>query len=51
MTKRTGTTFDNGFMFRKINENQRTKEKKRSCERFWRAALTGHGQSRQLAYL
>ena len=33
MTKRPGATSDNGFIFKK----------------FWRDALTGHGQSRQLA--
>ena len=48
MTKRRGTTSDNGFIFKKINENENIKEKKRSCGRFWRAELTGHGQSSQL---
>ena len=47
MTKRPGATSDNGFIFKKSNEN--IKEKKRSCGRFWRAALKGHGQSSQLA--
>ena len=32
-----GTSFDNGFILEKINENR----KKISCERKWRAALTG----------
>jgi hypothetical protein len=49
MTKRSGTTSDNGFIFKKINENESIKEKKRSCGRFWRAALTGHGQASQIA--
>jgi hypothetical protein len=35
--------------FKKIIENLNIKEKKKSCEAFWRAALTGHGQSGQSA--
>ena len=46
MTKRPGATSDNGFIFKKINENLNIKETK-ACEPFWRAALTGHGQSSQ----
>jgi hypothetical protein len=47
MTKRSGATSKNGFIFQKINEN--IKEKKKSYEPFWRAAVTGHGQSSQSA--
>ena len=49
MSKRPGALFDDGFIFMKINENENIKEKKKSCGRFWRPALTGHGQSSQLA--
>ena len=49
MSKRPGATSDNGFIFLKINENLNIKEKKKSCEPFWRAALTRHGQSCQSA--
>ena len=45
MTLRPAATSDNGFLFKKINENLNIKEKKKSCEPFWRAALTGPGQS------
>ena len=47
--KRPGTTSDNGFIFKKVNKNKKSREKKKSCGRFWRAALTEHGQSSQLA--
>ena len=49
ITKRRGTTSDNGFIFKKIIKNKREKRKKKSCEPFWRAAITGHGQSSQSA--
>ena len=39
MIKRPGTTSDNGFIVKKINENINIKEKKISCGWFWRAAL------------
>jgi hypothetical protein len=35
--------------YSKKNVNLTIKEKKKSYEPFWRAALTGHGQSNQLA--
>ena len=47
MTKKPGGTSGNGLIFEKINANLNIKEKKKSCGRFWRAALTGHGQSSQ----
>ena len=34
MTKRRGATSDNGFIFKKINENENIKEKKRSYGKF-----------------
>jgi hypothetical protein len=49
MTKRRGATSDNDFIFKEIYENKNIKERKISCGRFWRTALTGHGQSSQLA--
>ena len=49
MTKRLGTPSDNGFIFKEINENEIIKEKKKICGRFWRAELTGYGQSSQPA--
>ena len=40
MTKRRGTTSNNGFIPKKINENENENIKeKESCEPFWRAAL------------
>jgi hypothetical protein len=49
MTKRRGATSENGFIFKTINENENITKKKRFCGRFWRAALTVHGKSRQSA--
>jgi hypothetical protein len=40
MTKRPGATSENGFTFKKINLNLNLQEKKKSCGRFWRAALS-----------
>jgi hypothetical protein len=34
MTKRRGSTSDNGFIFKKINQNIKEKKEKRSCGRF-----------------
>jgi hypothetical protein len=36
-----------GFILTLLGSEE--KREKRSCGRFWRAALTGHGQSKQLA--
>ena len=49
MTKRLGATSDDGFIFKKINENLNNKREKKSCEPLWRAGLTGDGQSSQSA--
>ena len=49
MTKRPGATSDNCFIFKKINENLNNKREEKSCEPFWRAGLTGDGQSSQSA--
>ena len=35
MTKRPGATSDNGFISKKINENQKRKEKKNPVGGFW----------------
>ena len=45
MAKSPGATSDNGFICKKINESLNIKEKKKSCEPFWKAALTGYGLS------
>jgi hypothetical protein len=34
MVKRPGATSDNGFIFKKINENEKRKEKKNPVGRF-----------------
>ena len=48
MTISPGATSDNDFIFFLKNENLNIKEKKNPVS-FWRAALTGHGQSSQSA--
>ena len=49
MTKRPGVTSDKVFILKEIKENENFRDKNKSCGQFWRAALTGHGQSSQLA--
>ena len=50
MTKRRGATSDNDFIFKRIhNWKLEYKREKEILWQFWRAVLTGHGQSSQLA--